>query len=159
MTEAAKRYAGQLADVRRLSPATVRAYAGDLRDLVAVAGDIDVADIDLEVLRDWLWRRVERGEMPPGQVEELRLTRCASCGATVEFDAAIHARECPFCAAPLVSDTGTARQIKPQAQLPFLLDEAAARDAAPIDAASPAAGGTSASTARRQFPGASKMAL
>lgn len=62
MTEAAKRYAGQLADVRRLSPATVRAYAGDLRDLVAVAGDIDVADIDLEVLRDWLWRRVERGD-------------------------------------------------------------------------------------------------
>lgn len=74
-------------------------------------------------------RRVEHGEVPPGQVEELRLTRCASCGATVEFDAAIHAKECPFCAAPLVADTGTARQIKPQAQLPFLLDEAAAREA------------------------------
>ena len=31
--------------------------------------------------------------------------------------------ECPFCASPIVTDTGVSRQIKPQAQLPFLLSE------------------------------------
>lgn len=74
-------------------------------------------------------RGIERGEIPPGAVEEARMARCGSCGAIIEFDAAIHAKECPFCASPIVADTGTARQIKPQAQLPFLLDEAEARAA------------------------------
>lgn len=62
MTEAAEAYATQLSSVRRLSPATVRAYAADLRDLVAVAGDVEVAEVDLELLRDWLWRATERGD-------------------------------------------------------------------------------------------------
>lgn len=62
MTEAAEAYATQLSSVRRLSPATVRAYAADLRDLVAVAGDVEVTEVDLELLRDWLWRATERGD-------------------------------------------------------------------------------------------------
>lgn len=67
--------------------------------------------------------------LPPAEMEETRVVQCASCGARVEFDAARHARECPFCASPIVSDTGLDRHIKPQAQLPFLLTEAEARDA------------------------------
>lgn len=62
MTEAAEAYATQLSSVRRLSPATVRAYAADLRDLAAVAGDVEVTEVDLELLRDWLWRATERGD-------------------------------------------------------------------------------------------------
>ncbi|WP_454131586.1 tyrosine-type recombinase/integrase [Microbacterium lacticum] len=62
VTEAAEAYATQLSSVRRLSPATVRAYAADLRDLVAVAGDVEVTEVDLELLRDWLWRATERGD-------------------------------------------------------------------------------------------------
>lgn len=62
MTEAAEAYATQLSSVRRLSSATVRAYAADLRDLVAVAGDVEVTEVDLELLRDWLWRATERGD-------------------------------------------------------------------------------------------------
>ncbi len=62
MTEAAEAYATQLSSVRRLSPATVRAYAADLRDLTAVAGDVEVTEVDLELLRDWLWRATERGD-------------------------------------------------------------------------------------------------
>ena len=62
-----------------------------------------------------------------GKLEAARFARCPSCGAQVEFDAAIHAKECPFCASPIVTDTGVARVIKPQAQLPFLLGEEAAR--------------------------------
>ena len=46
-----------------------------------------------------------------------------------EFDGATHATECPFCATPVVVDTGTHRQIKPQALVPFALTEAQARDA------------------------------
>lgn len=62
MTEAAEAYATQLSSVRRLSPATVRAYAADLRDLAAVARDVEVTEVDLELLRDWLWRATERGD-------------------------------------------------------------------------------------------------
>ncbi len=68
-------------------------------------------------------RQAERSELPPSELEEIRVARCASCGAQVEFDAAIHAKECPFCASPMVTDTGLSRHIKPQAQLPFLLSE------------------------------------
>lgn len=62
-------------------------------------------------------------------MEVLRVAQCPSCGAEIEFDADLHARECPFCASPIVTDTGLQRQIKPQAQLPFLLSEAQARAA------------------------------
>ncbi|WP_214467276.1 tyrosine recombinase XerC [Microbacterium flavescens] len=55
-------YAAHLADVRRLSPATVRAYRSDLSDLTTATGDGELADIDLEQLREWLWRATQRGD-------------------------------------------------------------------------------------------------
>ena len=64
---------------------------------------------------------------PEAPMEELRVVQCQSCGAQVEFQEDIHAKVCPFCAAPIVTDTGLRRFIKPQAQLPFLLTEEAAR--------------------------------
>lgn len=51
-----------LQDVRRLSPATVRAYEGDLRDLAASVGERALADVTLENLRDWLWHATQRGD-------------------------------------------------------------------------------------------------
>lgn len=48
--------------VRRLSSATVKAYRSDLRDLQASAGDVALEGVDLEVLRDWLWRATQRGD-------------------------------------------------------------------------------------------------
>jgi len=72
---------------------------------------------------------VERGGVPEDAIEEMRVVQCPSCGAQIEFDADLHARECPFCASPIVTDTGVQRQIKPQAQLPFLLSEGQAREA------------------------------
>lgn len=48
--------------VRRLSPATVRAYRSDLADLGAVVADVDLREIDLELLREWLWRATRRGD-------------------------------------------------------------------------------------------------
>ncbi|MFU8881481.1 MAG: primosomal protein N' (replication factor Y) - superfamily II helicase [Rhodobacterales bacterium] len=67
--------------------------------------------------------------LPPSETEVTRVSNCNSCGAQVEFDPAVHALECPFCASPLVADTGTHRHIKPRAVLPFALDEQAARKA------------------------------
>ena len=55
-------YADDLAHVRRLSPATVRAYAADLRDLQNATGDVELAEIDLESLREWRWRATQRGD-------------------------------------------------------------------------------------------------
>jgi integrase/recombinase XerC len=59
---AADAYEAHLADVRRLSPATVRAYRSDLVDLARACGDADLADVDLESLREWLWRATQRGD-------------------------------------------------------------------------------------------------
>lgn len=60
--DAADAYAQHLAEVRRLSPATVRAYGSDLASLAASCGGRDLADVDLELLRDWLWQAVQRGD-------------------------------------------------------------------------------------------------
>lgn len=55
-------FADHLEKVRRLSPATVRAYRSDLADLGAAVGDRALGEIDLEMLRDWLWRATRRGD-------------------------------------------------------------------------------------------------
>lgn len=68
-------------------------------------------------------------QLPPTETEQTRTTQCPNCGAITEFDENIHAAECPFCATPVVSDTGVQRQIKPRALLPFALDEELAREA------------------------------
>ncbi|MEV8466576.1 TFIIB-type zinc finger domain-containing protein [Fluviibacterium sp. DFM31] len=68
-------------------------------------------------------------QLPLAEMEETRTASCSSCGAEVEFDGATHGKECPFCASPIVADTGTNRHIKPKALLPFLLSEPDARKA------------------------------
>ncbi len=62
LNEAVDAYIGHVRDVRRLSPATVRAYRSDLADLAASTGDVPVGDLDLEHLRTWLWTCRQRGD-------------------------------------------------------------------------------------------------
>lgn len=62
ITEATDAWVGELTHVRRLAPATVRAYRSDLRDLADALGDEDIASVDLEMLREWLWRATQRGD-------------------------------------------------------------------------------------------------
>lgn len=62
LDRAAEAYADHLARVRRLSAATVRAYRSDLRDLSATVPGAEVADVELESLREWLWRATQRGD-------------------------------------------------------------------------------------------------
>ena len=68
-------------------------------------------------------------ELSVAETEENRTSTCQNCGARTEFDPDVHAAECPYCATPIVIDTGAHRQIKPRALLPFELDESAAHDA------------------------------
>lgn len=63
------------------------------------------------------------------EMEETRVSACPNCAAQVEFGEKDQAKECPFCATPIVVDTGTHRHIKPRAVLPFALAEEVARDA------------------------------
>ena len=68
-----------------------------------------------------------RAGLGTAEMEETRISTCPNCAAQVEFDAAVHSTECPFCATPVVTDTGASHKIKPSAVLPFMLEEAEAR--------------------------------
>lgn len=67
--------------------------------------------------------------LPETELEETRVLSCPNCAAQVEFDPATHAAECPFCATPVVTDTGVNRHIKPKGVLPFALEERQAHQA------------------------------
>ena len=70
-----------------------------------------------------------RGQMQGMEIEETRVSQCPSCGAQVQFDADSHSADCPFCATPVVTDTGTHRHIKPKGLIPFQLTEREAHKA------------------------------
>ncbi len=65
--------------------------------------------------------------MPATQMQEARYVTCTNCGARIEIEGPEHAIECPFCATPIVADSGTSRQIKPHGQIPFSVTEKNAR--------------------------------
>ncbi len=75
------------------------------------------------------FRAAVEERLPEQEIEETRVMSCPNCGAQVEFSEEIHAKECPFCATPVVTDTGTHRHIKPKALLPFALSDEEARAA------------------------------
>lgn len=67
LTRAIDAYLEHLDTGRRLSPHTVRSYRADLADLARLAAELGaetVADLDLELLREWLWRGSQRGLAP-----------------------------------------------------------------------------------------------
>ncbi len=80
-----------------------------------------------EALRELDYAAALRREVPADQIVEVRGVHCNSCGADIEMGEAEQATECPFCASPVVTDTGSHRRLKPQALLPFALDEKTAR--------------------------------
>ncbi|MEM9430329.1 MAG: primosomal protein N' (replication factor Y) - superfamily II helicase [Pseudomonadota bacterium] len=80
-------------------------------------------------IRELDFRAALDERLPEAEIEETRTRSCDNCGAIIEFDEATHATECPFCATPFVTSTGTHRHIKPRGVLPFLLAEGDARDA------------------------------
>ena len=73
------------------------------------------------------FQKAVQQQLDDEDIEVTRVNSCPNCGAQTEFDPDIHAAECPFCATPVVTDTGTHRHIKPRGLLPFELDEKIAR--------------------------------
>ena len=80
-----------------------------------------------QAIRELDFRAALEARLPQAETQEVRTTSCPNCGARLEFDGDIHSKDCPFCATPVVVDTGTTRVIKPRGVLPFALDEASAR--------------------------------
>lgn len=80
-------------------------------------------------IRELDFRAAIANQLPAQEIEVTRVSSCSSCGAQIELGGGDHATQCPFCASPLVADTGAHRHIKPRGVLPFALTEAQARDA------------------------------
>ncbi len=80
-------------------------------------------------IRELDFKRAMDNLLPLQEIEETRVSTCPNCAAQIEFDPDVHAVECPFCATPLVTDTGGHRQIKPRGLLPFAMEETSAREA------------------------------
>ncbi|MFV0293895.1 MAG: zinc ribbon domain-containing protein [Paracoccus sp. (in: a-proteobacteria)] len=66
---------------------------------------------------------------PRELLQDVRLLSCPNCGARIEISGNSHATNCPFCATPVVTDTGPARLLKPQGVIPFVVTEDQARTA------------------------------
>lgn len=62
VSEAVEGYLAHLSDVRRVSPATVRAYRSDLADLVNHLRDPRLESVDLDQLREWQWQASKAGQ-------------------------------------------------------------------------------------------------
>lgn len=104
--------------------------AGELRcDHCGHAQSIQSGPWRGATLREMSFDAAIAQNLPEVEIEETRVLSCPNCAAQVEFDPSIHAKECPFCATPVVTDTGTHRHIKPRGILPFALSEKQARDA------------------------------
>ncbi|HQU70579.1 MAG TPA: TFIIB-type zinc finger domain-containing protein [Albidovulum sp.] len=97
-------------------------FCGHTEPLTATRNQVQpIQELDL--------RRGLEAALPDTEMEVTRISRCPNCGAEVEFDPAVHSTECPFCATPVVTDTGASRHIKPKGVAPFDITEAEARAA------------------------------
>jgi DNA-directed RNA polymerase subunit RPC12/RpoP len=96
-------------------------YCGHVQPIPASARREGMGELDLTTAL--------RHGLAPADMEEVRITPCPNCGAQVEFLGAANTGRCPFCATPVSIGTGVGRQIKPQALIPFQLDERTARGA------------------------------
>jgi DNA-directed RNA polymerase subunit RPC12/RpoP len=110
----------------RFDPATGQMVCDFCGNTEKVEG---LAEAHVPAIRELDFRAALEARLPEAETEETRVSKCPNCGAEVEFDANVHASECPFCATPVVTGTGTNRHIKPKGVLPFALDESAARGA------------------------------
>lgn len=85
------------------------------------AGGGPIVELDLATA---MARLRDSGQRGP----ESRLTRCPNCAASFTLGANVHSGECPFCGTSVVTGTGEAKPIKPQALLAFSVTADAARE-------------------------------
>lgn len=74
------------------------------------------------------FRLALKDEIHTSETETTDISHCNSCGAEVNFEGETFARECIFCAAPIVEEAAKHRHFKAKGLLPFALtpDEARA---------------------------------
>ena len=80
-------------------------------------------------IRELNFENALAGTLNTSEMETHRISQCPNCAAQIELIGDEHTTECPFCATPVVTDTGEFRHIKPKALLPFSLDERTAKQA------------------------------
>jgi DNA-directed RNA polymerase subunit RPC12/RpoP len=80
-----------------------------------------------QAIRELDFRKAVQDGLSEFEMADIQTFECTNCGAHVEFDENAHSAECPFCATPVVTQTGSERQIKPRGLLPFGLTEEEAR--------------------------------
>lgn len=105
---------------------------GDAQLICDHCGNTQAMESDLRSsrgIKELDFRKAVDNELAEAEIEETRVITCPNCSAQTEYDADTHAAECPFCATPVVTDTGIHRHIKPRGLLPFDLDEKSARAA------------------------------
>lgn len=110
----------------RFAPGETRlvcSHCGHVQDIPRATGRGTARLVELDLAA------ALRADLPDLEIEEHRTLTCPNCGSSITLDGAIHAGECPFCATPVVADTGTRRLIKPQGVVPFVLAETEARAA------------------------------
>ncbi|WP_380057177.1 primosomal protein N' (replication factor Y) - superfamily II helicase [Falsihalocynthiibacter sp. SS001] len=91
-------------------------------------GNREAAPATQQVIHELDFQKAIAQALPELEHEENRVASCPNCGAHITFDQSSHADECPFCATPVVVDTGLHRQIKPKGILPFQIEESIAHD-------------------------------
>lgn len=125
--------------VQQISPGAARAPARSSRE--GADGDRALLE-DPSTGRALQWdsgRKVQLTEVPlesglrmdagSDLAVEIRTLSCPNCGAKFELGSDGHAATCPFCATPVVTDTGASRLLKPQGVVPFVVTEDQARAA------------------------------
>ncbi len=91
--------------------------------------EVEDSPAGVQAIKELDFRAALDARLPEAEMEELRILSCPNCAAHISFDEVSHATECPFCATPVVTGTGTQRHIKPKGVVPFELDERVARTA------------------------------
>lgn len=109
----------------RFDPAQSAMVCDHCGNVLAIEG----RENHLPAIRELDFRSALDAQLPDAEMEETRISQCPNCGSQLAFLPEEHAKECPFCATPVVTDTGISRHIKPRGVLPFALNEGQARDA------------------------------
>ena len=95
-------------------------HCGHQEAILAPARGWQLAELDL--------RAALKGQLGQINYETHRVTNCNNCGASIEFTNDDHAKECAYCASPVVIDTGESRLFKPKGVIPFRVSEKQATD-------------------------------
>jgi ribosomal protein S27E len=108
----------------------LQAYSPGTRDLTCpYCGHVTAIPEDAEPIRELPLRDALATLQDAPAAGTSPVVQCRNCAAEFSFDANVHAGNCPFCGAPIVTGTGAQRHIKPRSLLPFRIDEDAARAA------------------------------